>query len=172
MRLLMWSFARSLRQGRGFGSAMPGAFDNPAAWEDDKALCDIGTLDDFNGPLADFPQSIARLVARLAAVNKNIAQPRKATDHFGEQQRCGLHRISFYIGQDMSLATLIFWPVFPGSGFASAPTGCTARPAAFGGYHALGVHYPGNWAGLAPVRFATGHQLILIQRLPMPIVTP
>ena len=94
MRLLMWSFARSLRQGRGFGSAMPGAFDNPAAWEDDKAICDIETLDDFDGPLADPAQSIARLVAHVATVGKNIAQPRKATDQFGEQQRCGMRQIT------------------------------------------------------------------------------
>ena len=47
---------------------MPGAFDDPAAWEDDKALCDIGTLDEFDGPLADLAQSIARFVARVAAV--------------------------------------------------------------------------------------------------------
>jgi len=89
----MWWFARSLSQGGGFGSAMPGAFDNPAAWEDGKALCDIGTLDDFDGLLADFAQSIARFVARVAADDKNIAQPQEATDHLGEQQRCGLHRI-------------------------------------------------------------------------------
>ena len=72
---------------------MPGAFDDPAAWEDDKALCDIRTLDDFDGLFADPAQSIARFVARLVAVGKNIAQPRKATDHFGKQQRCGMHQI-------------------------------------------------------------------------------
>jgi len=83
---------------------MPGAFDNPAAWEDDKALCDIGTLDDFDGPLADPAQSIARLVARLAAVGRNIAQPQQATDHFGEQQRSGMRQITAeYVKYESSL---------------------------------------------------------------------
>ena len=73
---------------------MPGAFDNPAAWEDGKALCDIGTLDDFDGPLADLAQSIARFGACVAAVDKNIAQPQQANDHFGEQQRSRMRQIT------------------------------------------------------------------------------
>ena len=43
-----------------------------------KPLCNVGSLDDLDHPRADFGQSLAEFVARIAAIGEDMAQPGEA----------------------------------------------------------------------------------------------
>ena len=49
------------------------ALDDPAARREFEAFGDVGTFDDFDGPLADPAESIAKLVASVAAIGEQVA---------------------------------------------------------------------------------------------------
>ena len=49
-----------------------GALDNPAAWENLKALCFVGPFDDFDGPLTNPAQRLAELVASISAIGEDM----------------------------------------------------------------------------------------------------
>jgi hypothetical protein len=61
-----------------------GAFDDPSAGQDLEALGGVRLLDDFDGPCAHIDQSVLELVAGMAAIGKDTAQPREALAH-GDQ---------------------------------------------------------------------------------------
>jgi hypothetical protein len=63
------------------------AFDDPATGQDDKPLCGIGSFDDFDGPFADPAQRLPELLSGIAAIGKDMTQPREAFDDFGQHQR-------------------------------------------------------------------------------------
>ena len=62
--------------------------DHPAARQEFESLGQIGSLDDLNDPLADAAQRLPELISGIAAIGEEMAQPREAGDHFGEQQWC------------------------------------------------------------------------------------
>lgn len=64
-----------------------GSFDHPAPGKHLESLGDVGSLDDFDGPLADPAQGISEFVASMATICEHMAQPREAPDDFGEHQR-------------------------------------------------------------------------------------
>lgn len=64
-----------------------GSFDDPSAKQDFEALCDIGSLDDFDGPLADLGQRILELVTSITTVGEEMAQPGEAVDDLRQHQR-------------------------------------------------------------------------------------
>lgn len=51
-----------------------GSFHDPSARQDLLALCGVGPLDDFDGPLADPVERAAQLGARVPAVGEDVAQ--------------------------------------------------------------------------------------------------
>jgi hypothetical protein len=50
-----------------------GSFDDLAAGQDFEAFCDIGSLDDLDGPFADAAYSFAKLVAGIAAIGEQVS---------------------------------------------------------------------------------------------------
>ena len=62
-----------------------GALDHPLARQEFEALGHAGSLDDLNDQFADAAQRLPRLVSGIAAIGEEMAQPREAGDHFGEQ---------------------------------------------------------------------------------------
>jgi hypothetical protein len=92
--------------------------DDPTAREDHETLGRIGTLDDLDGPFADPAQRLPELVARIAAIGEDMAQPREALDDLGQHQRRtvavldvggvdhGVDQITLGVGQDEALAAL------------------------------------------------------------------
>lgn len=63
------------------------SFHDPAAGQDLEALCGIGSLDDLDGPSADAAQRFAQLIAGIATIGEQVAQPGEAVDDFSAQQR-------------------------------------------------------------------------------------
>src|SRR3546814_15057852 len=61
--------------------------DDPAARKNHEAFCNIGSLDDLDSPFADTPERFPELVASIAAIGKDMAQPWKAVDDFTQDQR-------------------------------------------------------------------------------------
>ena len=128
------------------------AFDDPASGQDDKPLFGIGAFDDLDGPFADPPEGVPELVASISTIGEDMAQPREALDDLGQHQRrtvtvldvggvdYRMDEIAVGVGQDVALAALgLFARII-------AP-----RSAAFRGFDALAVDYPGAGRG-----FATG----------------
>src|SRR3546814_18162768 len=58
-----------------------------AARKNHEAFCNIGSLDDLDSPFADTPERFTELVASIAAIGKDMAQPWKAVDDFTQDQR-------------------------------------------------------------------------------------
>lgn len=85
--------------------------------KDLECLGGVGSLDDFDGPLADPAQGIPKFVANIATIREHMAQPREAPDDFGEHQRRpvavldigrmhhGLDKIAIGVGQDVPPAS-------------------------------------------------------------------
>lgn len=110
----------------------------PAAWQDDEALDRIGALDDLDGPAAVAAHGALELVAGIAAVGEDVAQPWMAEPDCLEQ-----------VGS--AVAILNIGPVDPhkdqeaervGDDVAFAPFDLLARvipanPTAFGSLDAL-----------------------------------
>src|SRR3546814_19133811 len=59
-----------------------GPLDHPAAGQHLEAFRRAGPLDDFNRPFADLAQRLPELVASIAAIGEDMAQPREAMDDF------------------------------------------------------------------------------------------
>ena len=149
------------------------SFDDPAAGQDFKARCGIGSLDDLDGPFADAAQGVAQLVAGIATIGEQVSQPREAMDDLGEQKRRavtildiggvddGMDQIALGVGQDMALAA-----------FDLLAGIIAARTTALGGLDALAVDDAGAGRGFAAMDLAHGHQQRMIQRLPQPVVAP
>ena len=122
-----------------------GSFDDPASRENDKPFCGIRAFDDLDDPLPDFAQRLSELVASIATIGENMAQPREAFDDLGQHQRCSvtvldvgsvdncMDEVSVGVGQDVALAALHL--------LASV---IALWPAAFGGFDALAVDHPGT----------------------------
>lgn len=156
-------------------AAEPGqrSFDDPSAGQDLEALGNIGSLDDLDGPFADAAQRLAQLVAGIATIGEEMAQPGEAVDDFGEQQRCpitvldigrvdyGMDQIALGVGQDMPLAALDLLARI-----------IAARTAALGGLDALAIDDAGAGRGFTAMNLARGHQQGMVQRLPQPAVAP
>ena len=49
-----------------------GAFDDPAAGQDNEALGAVGTLDYLDGPIADFGERGFELAARIATISEHM----------------------------------------------------------------------------------------------------
>lgn len=130
--------------------------DDPAAWQDNEALGRVGALDDLDCPAAVAAHGVLELVARIAAIGEDVAQPWMAEPDRLQQ-----------VGS--SVAILNIGPVDPhedqeaervGDDVALAPFDLLARviaanPATFGGLDALAVDdTPAGlgWAGLACLR--------------------
>jgi hypothetical protein len=64
--------------------------DDPAPRQDDKAADGIGTLDDLDGPVADFVESGVELGAAVGAVGKDMPQPRMEISDLGQDQWCAI----------------------------------------------------------------------------------
>src|SRR5271157_4971272 len=52
-----------------------GSFHHPTPGQQDKALCSVRPLDDLHRPVAEAFQCRRKLVARIATVSKDVAQP-------------------------------------------------------------------------------------------------
>ena len=150
-----------------------GSFDDPAARQEFEAICGIGSLDDFEAPLADFGERGGEFFAGIGAVGEDMAQPREAVadrcqhigspvavldvggmDDGGDQEALG-------VGEDMAL------PALDQLGGVEA-----ARTAAFRGFHRLAVDHPGAWGGLAPRRFTYRHEKVMVDGAQRSIATP
>jgi hypothetical protein len=73
------TFDRSLEVlGEAAASTDPGesALDDPAALDKNEAFGVIGSLDDLDRPVAEPAQGLAQLVASVAAVGEDVAEPR------------------------------------------------------------------------------------------------
>lgn len=93
-----------------------GSLDDPAARENHEALCGIGPLDDFEGPFADPAQRLPELFSGIAAIGKDVTQPREAFDDFGQHHwravavldgggvDHSVDQIAVGVGQDVALA--------------------------------------------------------------------
>jgi len=150
-----------------------GSFDDPATRQDFEALGAVGSLDDLDRPLADWPQCVPEFVPRIAAIGEQVAQPGKSADDPGEHQRRsvavldvggvdhGVDQISLGIGEDVALASLDLLACV-----------ITPRPAGFRGFYALAIDDASAGRGLAAVRLARGHEQIVVQRLPQAVVAP
>lgn len=133
----------------------------------------VGSLDDFEGPIAVTPQGAAELVSSVAAIGEDMAQPREAiadglehingtvavlnvggVDEDEDQKAAG-------IGDDMPLAPLDLLAC------VVAP-----NPAGFCGFDRLTVDHTRTWAGLAPHLLAGGHHQQLVDRGEQAAVTP
>jgi hypothetical protein len=116
------------------------SFHDPAAGQDLEALCGIGPLDDLDAPSADAAQGLAQLVAGIAAIGEQVAQPRDAADDCSEQQRrpvtvldiggVGFNQQRPAIGIDQSMAL---------AAFDFLARVIAPRAAALGGFDALAV---------------------------------
>lgn len=94
------------------------SLDDPPAGQDFEALRGIGPLDDFDGPFTYAPQCLTQLLAGIAAIGKEMAQPGEAVHDLGEQQRRAvtildvgsvdkrMDQIALGVGQDMPFAAL------------------------------------------------------------------
>ena len=95
-----------------------GPFDDPAAWQDHKALGRVGALDDLERPLALAHERGLQFLTRISAVGEKVAQPREAitdrtafgglhalaVDHAGGRRRFPTSRISLVRGRPPDLA--------------------------------------------------------------------
>ena len=65
--------------GKSAATAEPceGAFDHPAAGQDLEAFCLVGALDDLERPVTMPTQRVPELVSGIAAIGKDVAQPRE-----------------------------------------------------------------------------------------------
>ena len=61
-----------------------GAFDDPAPGQDLEALGAVATLDNLDCPLAELGQRRAKLVASIASVREDMAQPGEAVADAGQ----------------------------------------------------------------------------------------
>jgi hypothetical protein len=52
-----------------------GSFDDPAARQDFEAFRRVGSLDDFDSPLAHCGQSLAQFFAGIAPIGEHMTQP-------------------------------------------------------------------------------------------------
>lgn len=140
------------------------SLDNPAARENNEALCGIGPLDDFDGPFSDPAQRALELFASIAAIGEDVPQPREAFDDLGQHQRSavtvldvggvdyGMDEIAVGVRQDMALAPL---------GLLARIV--TPRPAAFCGFDALAVDHPSAGRGFTTGRFAPDQEQGMVQ---------
>jgi hypothetical protein len=118
-----------------------------------EAFGGIGSLDDFDGPLAGAGRRGLEFVPGLAAIGEDMAQPRQAPDDFGRPQRGTIaildiggmdhdvNQIALGVGKDMALASLDLLAGIAASG----PTG-------FRGFGALAIDDAGTWACRAAMR--------------------
>jgi len=154
-------------------AAEPGqrSFDDPSAGQDLKALGGIGSLDDLDGPFADAAQRLAQLVAGIATIGEEMAQPREAVDNFGEQQRRpvtpGYRPCGLWHGPDCLRCR---------SGYADCgPSSCphhSREDRRCRWFDALAVDDAGAGRGFTAMNLARGHQQEMVQRLPQTVVAP
>lgn len=150
-----------------------GSFYNPSTREDEDALGLIRPLDDLDRPVSRSSRGLAKFVARVVAIDKDIAQPREALPYgFEEIDRAisvlnvgGVHedkdKKAAGIGQDVALAAFDL--------FASI---IAARTAAFGSFHGLAVDHAGAWRGPAPLDLPQVHDQNRVNRLDKTSVAP
>lgn len=155
------SFARRLHRPQ----PCKGAFNDPAARQNMKALGGIGALDDLDGPFAHAGERAAQFLSGISSIGKDMTQPREAAAD-RRQHADGAVRIldiggmdenedqkAAGVGDDMALAPLHFLAGIIATGAA-----------AFRGFHALAIDHPGAWACLASLisrRFITNTALML-----------
>jgi hypothetical protein len=150
------------------GEELDGCDEEPCRYRRDgllEGLGGIGPLDDIDGPFADAAQRVAPLVAGIAAVGEEMAQPGEPTDNLCEQQRCpvtildvgsvdySMDQIALSVGQDMALAALIILP-------ASNPRGPLLSVV-----FTLAIDGPCTGRGLPPPRFTRQQQQGVVDRL-------
>jgi hypothetical protein len=128
-----------------------GALDHPPSREQHEALGGIGSFDDFEAPLADPGQGVAQLVAGIAAIGEDVAQPRAQGPDRGQQIDGAVavldvgavdpqaHQVSLRVGDDVAFAAVDFL-----AGVISP------RPAALSSLHRLTVDHPRRGDRLAP----------------------
>src|ERR1700732_4415259 len=73
-------------------SAVPGeaAFDDPSAREHLEAVCGVGSLDDFERPIALSVEGSLEFFSSIATVGEDVAQPREAGSDRSEEVRCAI----------------------------------------------------------------------------------
>src|SRR3546814_8008192 len=112
------------------------------------------SLDDLDSPFADTPEPFPTLVASIAAIGKDMAQPWKAVDDFTQDQRRAvaflngggmdhrMYQIALGVGEDVALAALDLLARV-----------IAARAATFSRFHALAIDHAGTGRSFATSRF-------------------
>lgn len=150
-----------------------GALDHPAAGEQNEALGGVAAADNLKRPLPVPLQRADELVARIAPVGEQVAQPWEAVAdrldeidspvtilNAGSVDGDKQHQTE-RIGDDVAFAA------------HDLLTGIVAPwAAALGRLGALTIDHPGTWAGLAPFDLARSHHQQVIDRLPQATVAP
>jgi hypothetical protein len=143
-----------------------GPLDDPAHWQEFEPLGGIGWLYDFECPFADLVERRAQFLAGIAAVGKDVVQPREATHDSCHERRTvtvldigavdgRVEEIAAGIGEDVALAS-----------FDLLANVIAANDAAFGGFDALAVGDTGARAGLTTHGPAHRHQQTMVDRRP------
>ena len=95
-----------------------GAFDHPTARQQHEAFGGIASSDDLDGPLPQFCECVFQLVASIAAIGKDVAQPRIQLADRGQSSNRTIailniggvnpqaNQMTFGVGDDMALAPL------------------------------------------------------------------
>ena len=150
-----------------------GPLNDPSSGQDLEALGVVRSLDDLDRPFPDLAQRLAKLVAGIATICKDVPQPRVTADDLGQDERCtitvldiggmdhGMNEIAIGVGHDVPLAALDLLACIVAPG-----------PAALGGFDALAGDHPGAGRGLASHRFPPDQQQGVIEREPQTIVAP
>ena len=68
------------------------ALDDPAPRQQYEALGGIGAFDDLQCPFSNLGERVAELVASVAAIGKNMAQPWEALADVSQHQRRTVYR--------------------------------------------------------------------------------
>ena len=93
-------------------------FDDPSAWQNFESLRRVGTFDDFYRPFADTLQRLPQFISGIAAIGKDMAQPRiaradRSKDAWGAIAilNAGFvhdesYQVALGVGNDVALAAL------------------------------------------------------------------
>src|SRR3546814_3374354 len=119
---------------------------------------DVCSSDLLDSPFADTPERFPELVASIAAIGKDMAQPWKAVDDFTQDQRRAvavlnvggmdhrMYQIALGVGEDVALAALDLLARV-----------IAARAATFSRFHALAIDHAGTGRSFATSRRSEEH---------------